>query len=115
METWTMGAGLRPVGKPPDQPPDPNVVARHSSTPTALCSVFSWGCFGLSLSLPGSSTGQSQCLVRHEFSSLVRIIISSLEAMAAGGCFTTRDTTIAWPEGLENEVQRSGWVVLAFC
>ena len=36
METWTTGAGLRPVGKPPDLPPDPNVVARHSSIPTLL-------------------------------------------------------------------------------
>lgn len=35
METWTKGVGLRPVGKPSDWPPDPNVVARHSSTPTA--------------------------------------------------------------------------------
>ena len=40
METWARGAGLRPVGKPPDLPPDPNVVARHSSTPTTWLSVF---------------------------------------------------------------------------
>jgi hypothetical protein len=41
MEPWAMGAGLRPVGKPSDRPPDPNAVARHRSIPTALCSVFS--------------------------------------------------------------------------
>jgi hypothetical protein len=34
METWVMGAGLRPVGKPSDRPPDPNAVARHRSIPT---------------------------------------------------------------------------------
>jgi len=34
MEPWAMGAGLRPVGKPPDRPPDPNAVARHRSIPT---------------------------------------------------------------------------------
>lgn len=34
METWITGAGLRPVGKPPDKPPDPNIVARHRSIPT---------------------------------------------------------------------------------
>ena len=51
METWTTGAGLRPVGKPPDLPPDPNVVARHSSTPTTWFSVLE------------ASSG-SACLVR---------------------------------------------------
>ena len=44
METWTMGVGLRPVGKPPDQPPDPNVVARHSSTPDGLVVGFQGRC-----------------------------------------------------------------------
>ena len=40
MEPWAMGAGLRPVGKPPDRPPDPNAVARHRSIPTTRDSVF---------------------------------------------------------------------------
>ena len=40
MEPWAMGAGLRPVGKPADRPPDPNVVARHRSIPTTRDSGF---------------------------------------------------------------------------
>jgi hypothetical protein len=34
METWTMGVGLRPAGKPAEPPPNRNVVARHRSIPT---------------------------------------------------------------------------------
>jgi len=34
METWVMGVGLRPGGKPPDEPPNPKTVARHRSIPT---------------------------------------------------------------------------------
>ncbi len=35
METWVMGVGLRPGGKPPESPPTPNAVARHDSIPTS--------------------------------------------------------------------------------
>ena len=34
METWTTEVGLRPGGKPPDEPPNPKAVARHRSIPT---------------------------------------------------------------------------------
>jgi hypothetical protein len=34
METWVMGVGLRPCGKPPDTPPNPKAVARRRSIPT---------------------------------------------------------------------------------
>ena len=34
METWDMGVGLRPGGKSPEPPPNPNTVARRSSIPT---------------------------------------------------------------------------------
>ncbi len=33
METWDMGVGLRPGGKSPEPPPNPNTVARRSSIP----------------------------------------------------------------------------------
>ena len=34
METWVKGVGLRPGGKPQDEPPNPKAVARHRSIPT---------------------------------------------------------------------------------
>ena len=36
METWVMGVGLRPRGKPRELPPNPNAVMRHRSIPTLL-------------------------------------------------------------------------------
>jgi hypothetical protein len=35
METWVKGVGLRPGGKPQDEPPNPKAVARHRSIPTS--------------------------------------------------------------------------------
>ena len=58
---------------------------------------------------------ETPCLVLHEFSSRAQIIISSPVETLAASYFTTAVTTNASPERLEDEVRRSGWMVLAYC